>query len=107
VDVYRQAAEHVLTYARLELFDAAHGVFVDDRQAPLSLEANGIMAEAFIRAHRLTRRSDDLEIAKRILGALGGVARAILVEDIDAAGMSRGADAVFYLTAYGSMVDRL
>jgi len=106
VDIHRQAAEHVLTYARLELFDAAHGIFVDDRQAPLSLEANGIMAEAFIRTHRLTGRSDDLEIAKRILGALGGVARAILVEEVDTAGMSQGFDAVFYLTAYGSIVDR-
>ena len=102
----RQAADRVLDYTKRELFDPARGVFVDDRNAPVSLDANGIMAEALLRAHRLTGRAEDLELAKRVLAALGGVASALLDEDVDATGMSRVSDAVFYLTAYRSVVEK-
>lgn len=105
-EAYRQAAERILGYAKAELFATSDGVFVDDRSVPIPLDTNGIMAEALIRAHRLTGRSEDLELAKRVLAALGGVTRALLVEDVDATEMSRASDAVFYLTAYRSVVER-
>src|SRR5438128_2710665 len=105
-ETYRHAAERVLGYAKAELFDTAHGVFVDNRDSSFSLSANGIMAEALIRAHRLTGRAEDFEIAKRVLAALGGIARALLVEDADAVAVARVADAVFYLTAYGRVAGK-
>ena len=105
-ETYRHAAEQVLGYAKAELFDTAHGVFVDNRDSSFSLGANGIMAEALIRAHRLSGRAEDLEIAKRVLAALGGVAHALLVEDADAAAVTRVADAVFYLAAYGRVAGK-
>jgi hypothetical protein len=106
METYRQAAERVLGYAKGDLFDTAQGVFVDGRNAPIPLDANGIMAEALIRAQRMTGRSDDLKLAKRVLAALGGVARTLLIEDVDATGVSRESDAVFYLTAYRLVVER-
>jgi len=45
-----------------------------------------------------------LETATRVLAALGGEARARLVEDNEAAAVVRVADAVFYLKAYGQAV---
>lgn len=101
---YRRAADLVLGYAKVELFDSAHGVFVDDREAPVSLGSNGIMAEALIRAHRLTGRTDDLEIARRVLAGMGGAARALLVEGDDAAALADVSDAVSYLTAYRLLI---
>ena len=106
LDTYRHAAERVLGYAKAELFDTAHGAFVEDRTAPASLGGNGIMAEALIQAHRLTGRPDDLEVAKRILATLGGVARALLVEDADTTLVARAAEAVFYLNAYRQVVEK-
>jgi len=106
LDIYRRAAERVLGYARDELFDTAHGAFVDDKTTPLSLGANGIMAEALIQAHRLTGRTDDLAVATRVLAALGGVARSLLVEDADATAVTRAAEAVFFLNAYRQVVEK-
>ena len=53
-----------------------------------------------------TGRSDDLELAKRVLAALGGVASGLFVDDVDDAEVSRVSDAVAYLTAYGSVVEK-
>jgi len=103
-DTYRHTAERVLGYAKAELFDTAHGAFVEDRDAPFSLGANGIMAEALIQAHHLTGSSDDFEIAKRVLATLGGVARTLLVED--EATTAVVAEAVFYLNAYRQVVEK-
>ena len=53
-DTYRHDAERVLGYANPERFDAAQGAFVDDKHAPVSLEANGLVAEAvfYLNAYR-------------------------------------------------------
>ncbi len=106
LDTYRHAAERVLGYAKAELFDAKHGVFVEDRTAPLSLGANGIMADALIKAHRLTGRTDDLEVARGVLAALGGVARTVLVEDAEPSAVAQVVDAVSYLDAYRQVVEK-
>ena len=79
---------------------------MDDKTTPLSLGANGIMAEALIQAHRLTGRTDDLAVATRVLAALGGVARSLLVEDADATAVTRAAEAVFFLNAYRQVVEK-
>lgn len=104
VEADRQAAERVLNYAKDELFDTTRGAFVEERDSPLWLDANGVMAEALIRAYRLTGRRDYLETATRVLAALGSAARARLVEDEDVGGGTGVADAVFYLTARGQVV---
>jgi uncharacterized protein len=105
-EAYRTAAERVLAYAKTRLFDTARGAFVEDRDSPLALGANGIMAAALVQAYRLTGRGDDLELAKRVLATLGGVARNLLVEDEDARGVAQVADAVFYLSAYAEVADK-
>ena len=64
------------------------------------------MADALIRAHRLTGRAEDLELATGVLAALGGAARALLVEDDDATIVARVADAVFYLRAYARVIEK-
>ena len=106
IDAYRQTAQRVLTYAKAELFDTARSAFVEDRDSSLALGANGIMADALIRAHRLTGRAEDLELATRVLATLGGAARVLLVEDEDPTIVARVADAVFYLRAYARVVEK-
>ena len=103
-ETYRQAAERILAYARAELFDPARAIFVKDGEIPLSMAANGILAQALLRAYQLTGRKEYLETATRVLAALGGEARALLVEDNEAAALVRVADAVFYLKAYRQAV---
>jgi uncharacterized protein YyaL (SSP411 family) len=111
--VYRQAAEQLLGYALAELFDRQRGGFVagnnpDDsgpgaRSNELSLEANGVMAEALLRAHRITRRGAYLDAARQVLATLGGEVKAILVGDRE---VSAGAvtETVFPLRAYGQLL---
>jgi len=103
-ETYRQAAERILAYARAELFDPARAIFGKDGEIPLSMAANGILAQALLRAYQLTGRKEYLETATRVLAALGGEARAILVEDNEAAAVVRVADTVFYLKAYRQAV---
>jgi uncharacterized protein YyaL (SSP411 family) len=112
-DAYRQAAERVLADALAELFDPGRGAFAeernpDERDAPrpprFPLDANGIMADALLRAHRVTGRAEYLETAKRVLATLGAEARALLVEEADAAPPARVSEAVFYLRAYAQVV---
>ena len=106
IEGYRQTAQRVLTYAKAELFDKARGAFVEDRDSSLALGANGIMADALIRAYRLTGHAEDLELATRVLATLGGTARSLLVEDDDATNVARVADAVSYLRAYAQAVEK-
>jgi uncharacterized protein YyaL (SSP411 family) len=112
-EAYRQAAERLLAYAMADLFDSSRGAFVearnpDDRPSALSqhlpLDGNGLMAEALMRAHRLTGREDYRLTAERVLATLGGVVQAALTEDEDAGAAARVADAVFYLRAYAQVV---
>ena len=106
IEGYRQTAQRVLTYAKAELFDKARGAFVEDRDSALALGANGIMADALVRAYRLTGHAEDLELATRVLATLGGAARTLLVEDDDATNVARVADAVSYLRAYAQVVEK-
>ena len=101
---FREAAERVLTYSMADLFDATRGVFVHDRDSPASLGANGVMAAALMRAHQLTGRAEYRETARRVLAALGGPARALLVDEEGGATAFRMEDAVFYLRAYGQLI---
>lgn len=102
VEAYRQAAERVLGFAIAELFDTERGAFAEAKSSPLALDANGVMAEALLRAHRLGGRADYLDVARRVLATLGGTARALLVENDDA--VVRVDDATYYLRAYAYMV---
>jgi uncharacterized protein YyaL (SSP411 family) len=104
IEAHRQAAERILGYAMAEKFDAANGVFAEERDSRPSLYTNGLMAEALIRAHRLTGRKDYLDAARRALAVLGPAAHALLVDDDDATATTRVADAVFYLRVYGQVV---
>jgi uncharacterized protein YyaL (SSP411 family) len=111
--VYRQAAEQLLGYALAELFDRQRGAFVegnnpDDRSgAPrageIPLDANGVMADALLRAHRVIGRAEYLEVAKRVLASLGGKAKTIVGEDADESTGAALAQAVHYLKAYGQL----
>lgn len=112
--VYREAAARVLAYALAELFDPQRGAFweannPDDRGAlprvsEIPLEANGVMAEALVRAHKATGRGEYLEAARRVLAALGGRVKTILADDVEeSAGVSL-AQAVSYLRAYGELL---
>lgn len=110
--IYRQAAEQLLRYAIAELFDPARGAFVEssDPDAPgpraqeRPLEANGVMAVALLRAHEVTRRAEYLDTAKRVLAALGGEVKTLLLDEPDTTPTKKIAEAVFYLRAYGQVV---
>lgn len=97
-DVYREAAERVLAYARVALFEPTRGAFVEQGHAPS--DANGVMALALLKAHRLTGHAPYLETAKRVLAALSSEVRAVLVEDEEASSAGRVDAFVFYLRAY-------
>jgi uncharacterized protein len=100
----REAAERVLTYSMADFFDAARGAFVQDGDSPASLGANGIMAAALMRAHQLTGRAEYRDTARRVIAALGGPARALLVDEEGGATVFRMEDSVFYLQAYGQLI---
>jgi len=102
VEAYRQAAERVLDFAIADLFDTERGAFGEAKSSPPPLDANGVMAEALLRAHRLARGTDYLTAARRVLAALGGTASALLVEHDD--GAARVDDAAYYLRAYAQVV---
>lgn len=109
--VYQQAGEQVLRYALADLFDPARGAFIEssdpDVQVPrgeeLPLEGNGVMALALVRAHQLTGRVEYLDVARRVLAAVGGEVKAILVDEPDGAPVRKIADVVFYLRAYAGV----
>jgi len=102
VEAHRQAAERVLGFAIADLFDTARGAFGDDKNSPAPLDANGVMAEALLRAYRLGGRDEYLNVARRVLAALGGAAHALHAESDEAP--ARVADAVYYLRAYSQVV---
>ncbi|MBI3625612.1 MAG: thioredoxin domain-containing protein [Candidatus Rokubacteria bacterium] len=102
-DVYREAGERVLAYALVELFDAGAGAFAEEKNR-YPLDANGVMALALLSAHQLTGRSEYLDHAKRVLGALGGEARAAVGEDT--ASVARVEKSVLYLRAYAQVAGR-
>jgi uncharacterized protein YyaL (SSP411 family) len=101
---FREAAERVLAYSMAELFDATRGVFVHDRGSPALLGANGIMAAALMRAQQVTGGTKYRETARRVLAALGGPARALLVDEEGGATALGVEDSVFYLQAYGQLI---
>ncbi len=103
MDVYREAGERVLAYALLELFDASAGAFAEEKNR-YPLDANGVMALALLRAHQLTGRAEYLDHARRVLGALGGTARAAVGEDT--ASVARVEKSAFYLRAYARVAGR-
>lgn len=112
--VYQRAAEQLLRYALTELFDPARGAFIEsnnpDERGPrsqeISLEANGVMALALLRAHGATGRPEYLEIGKRVLAALGGEVETALVDGADTTSVRKVADLVFYMRAYDRVVGK-
>jgi uncharacterized protein YyaL (SSP411 family) len=102
IEAYRQTAERVLGFAIADLFDTERGAFGEARSSPPPLDANGVMAEALLRAHRLAGGTDYLTVARRVLSALGATASALLIESDD--GAVRVDDAAYYLRAYAQAV---
>lgn len=104
VEAQRQAAERVLGFALADLFDRGRGAFAEDKVSPLPLDANGVMADALLRADRIGGRADYADVARRVLSTLDRSVRALLIEDQDAT--ARVADTVYYLRAYAQVVGR-
>lgn len=110
--VYRQAGEQVLQYIVAELFDPGRGAFVEannpDERGPRSMEtpveANGVAALALLRIHQATGRAEHLDVAKRVLAALGGEVKGVLLDEPDTTLAKKVADAAFYLRAYGQVI---
>jgi hypothetical protein len=92
----------VLSNALSGLFDPRRGVFGEDKATAPALDANGVMADALLRADAVARRREYLDVSRRVLAALDTAAHALLVEDQD--GTARVADAVYYLRAYARLV---
>jgi uncharacterized protein YyaL (SSP411 family) len=105
MESYRQAALQVLRFAAADLFDGGRGAFSDDKSLPLSLDANGVMAEALLQAHRVGGPADYADLARRVLTSLGGTARALLADSDDDA-VARAPDTVYYLRAYAQVVSQ-
>jgi apolipoprotein N-acyltransferase len=112
--VYRQEAERLLRYALAELFDPARGAFVEsnnpDEPGPgpreIPMDANGVMALALVHAHQVTGSAEYLGIGRRVLAAMGVEVKRVLVDEPDATPAKKVADSVFYLRAYGQVVDK-
>lgn len=102
VDADRRAAERVLSFAMANLFDTGRSAFGKDRASAPALDANGLMAEALLRADRLAGRADYRDVPRRILASFGSAAHALLVEDQEAT--APVADAIYYLRAYAQVV---
>jgi len=104
VESNRQAAQQVLRFAAAELFDPARGAFGRDKDLAPSLDANGVMAEALLRARQAGGPADYVDLARRVLTTFGGTAHALLGETDDRA--PRASDAVYYLRAYAQVIAR-
>ena len=104
VEAHRQAAEQVLRFAVAELFDAGRGAFSEDKSLPPPLDANGVMAEALLRAQQVGPRGDYLDVARRVLVTFGGTARVLLTEGED--GVARAPDTAYYLRAYALAIGK-
>ena len=104
VESNRQAAQQVLRFAVADLFDPGRGAFGRDKDLPLALDANGVMAEALLRARQAGGPADYVDVARRVLTTFGGTAHALLGEGDDRA--PRASDAVYYLRAYAQVIAR-
>jgi len=100
----RQAAQQVLRFAAAELFDPARGAFGTDKDLPLSLDANGVMAEALLLARQAGGPADYVDLARRVLTTFGGTAHALLGESDTA--VPRASETVYYLRAYAQVIAR-
>ena len=117
--VYRQAAEQLLRYSIAKLFDKKRGAFVEGknpdegivkiavlRASEFPLDANGVMVEVLLRAHRMTGRAEYQEVARRVLAGVGGRLKTVFVDETEEA---TGADldgAASYLRAFGLLFGR-
>jgi len=104
VESHRRAALQVLSFAVAHLFDAQRGAFGEAKGVPLSLDANGVMAEALVLARQVGGPAEYADLTRRVLTTFGGSTRALLAESDDAA--VRAPDAVYYLRAYAQVVAR-
>jgi uncharacterized protein len=104
VEANRQAAQQVLRFAVAELFDPGRGAFGRDKDLPLSIDANGVMAEALLLARQVGGPADYVDLARRVLTTFGGTAHALLGESDDR--VPRASDAVYYLRAYAQLIAR-
>ena len=57
-----------------------------------------------LRAQEVTRRAEYLDTAKRVLAALGGEVKTLLLDEPDTTPTKKIAEPVFYLRAYGQVV---
>ena len=113
---YMQAAEKILSYLQAELYDQKRGVFVeqknlDVRQVPagaleIPLDANGLIAEAYLLAFSLSGRRAYRAMGQTVLKALSGEIALLLSEAGDNVSPRSVVDAVFYLKAYRTMLGR-
>lgn len=113
---YMQAAEKILSYLQAELYDQKRGVFVeqknlDIRQVPagaleIPLDANGLIAEAYLLAFSLSGRRAYRAMGQTVLKALSGEIALLLSEAGDNVSPRSVVDAVFYLKAYRTMLGR-
>lgn len=111
-----QAAERILRYLEAELYDRKRGAFLEQRnpEAPdaptgaveLPLDANGVIAEAYLVAHSLSGRPEYRAIGENVLKALSGEVAMVLSEAGDSVSAPRVVDAVFYLRAYRRLLGR-
>jgi uncharacterized protein YyaL (SSP411 family) len=104
VEAHRQAAEQVLATALSGLFDSRRGVFGEDKASVPHLDANGVMADALLRADAVARRREYVDVGRRVLAALDPAVHTLLVEEQD--GTARVANAVYYLRAYARVLGR-
>ena len=104
VESHRQAALQVLRFAVADLFDPGRGAFADDKSLPLSLDANGVMADALLQAHEVGAPAEYVDLARRVLTLFGGSANTLLRDSDDA--VARASDTVYYLRAYAQVVSR-
>src|SRR5262245_17682594 len=101
IEAHRKVAERVLDFSIAELFDPGRGAFGEARGLPPTLDANGVMAEALVRAHRAGGRADYQVVARRVLAGLGETALEVLADDD---GVTRAAEAAPFLQAYAKLV---
>src|SRR5262249_41403041 len=80
VESHRRAALQVLSFAVAHLFDAQRGAFGETKSAPLSLDANGVMAEALMLARQVGGPAEYADLTRRVLTTFGGSTRALLAE---------------------------
>jgi uncharacterized protein YyaL (SSP411 family) len=112
---YLQAAQNILSYLKTELYDEKRGAFIGAKNpdppdkpfgaADFPLGANGVVADAYLLAYKLTGRSEYRQVGQRVLEAFGGEVKAILSDDGDMASPNKVVDSIFYLRAYGRLFE--